>query len=154
MECTLRLRRLQAEYGLSDAGIAFVRAICGPRRDCVAPFSPAHEPAAAPAARAAASAAGGGRYTASTDTLRLVSTKYADREDNRREIMRILTGAARGWAAPRRRGEGAALRPAARGAELIQAAREEDKLGHPAPSSTAGSGPEELAASAAAPAAP
>lgn len=35
----------------------------------------------------------GHRYNKGTGVLRLVSTKYRDREDNRRDIMRIISGA-------------------------------------------------------------
>ena len=59
------------------------------------------------------------RYDAETDVLRLVVTKYASREDNRREVVRILN-------------------------DLVKAGREEEALlaagGGGAPAAAAGAG--------------
>ena len=60
VECTLSLGELAREVGLSPEGVALIKLLCGPR------------------------------YTAGTDTLRLVSQRYYTREDNRRDLLRIV----------------------------------------------------------------
>ena len=60
VEVTLVLAELAREIGLSPEGVALIKLLCGPR------------------------------YTAGTDTLRLVSQRYYTREDNRRDLLRIV----------------------------------------------------------------
>jgi hypothetical protein len=83
VEVTLKLSELSREVGLSPAGVAYIRALCGLRCE-LAPLPVVARRALTPSC---------GRYTPATDTLRLVSQRYLNREDNRRDLLRIIDGA-------------------------------------------------------------
>lgn len=144
VECTVRMSDLQSEYGLSKEAIDFIKEVCGPR--CVSsPLLPSRPPClpegsgrrsclnallsmvllpAIAENHTLATAWLFRRYNKTSGVLRLVSTKYRDREDNRREVMRIIAGAVVCAAIPARCSQ-AESRPTERvsGAELCYAAR-------------------------------